>query len=689
MDPENHIYSMNQNYSQDLHHLNRQQSFHPTDSTHQQHQQNQQSQTLMPIKQSYNNNSNTTVKTESSPQRIIMSSQPTTPQPTANHTDHSDTAQNDNLDNAGVQYPSSPPLTLATQKFSNTTNNAVTPGTAPSTCQPHTSNSTSRDCKDSLINETCPSFGPTDYARNIISLDRHTIIDVRLHTKVDRGFFLADNDWTCYRRNYFQVSGSFSLEGVGILYEGQEFPCFAKDRNGHLEDIHCFMLGVSARLSDCDKSIQLIQHTPKRDKGPQTTPTPKLIRPGGNIGFSAVGSSQSIVTFERLQFKTATANNGKRRAAQQYYVIIVELLAKLRNGNTITVASAKSSSLVVRGRSPGHYAETDSGTHTSSKRVNNAGGPTSSIVQNNNATVHTPYGRPTAYAGASAHLFQPTEYMPYDYHGVAYTNYSHMPPPLPPPMSHSHSYPGLHQQQPQPQPFSSVHDRAHSSTSSETAYSSDQHRHPQQHHADEQNNYSAVKEESTNSPYYWQRQQSERHDDSQHQQHSQDWDKIRMASGNSVSSIDNSQHGSPFMNHHQQQQHQQQAQEHYYSHPNSHSHFQTPLQARHQYSHHPSYGHQHPLTQSLPPPSGSDHYPSYQPPQQQQHYEWRPPNKIPMYTYDTDNNHKEYERPSQGNTPPPSSPPISGREATTLPDRDSRVVSTLVSASEDTTIWGT
>jgi hypothetical protein len=73
---------------------------------------------------------------------------------------------------------------------------------------------------------------------------------------------------------------------------------------------------------------------------------------------------------------------------------------------------------------------------------------------------------------------------------------------------------------------------------------------------------------------------------------------------------------------------------------------------------------------SLPPPpsSGPDHYPTYQSPQpqpQQQHYEWRPSNKIPMYTYDTDNNRKEYERPQQGNTPPPSSSsPMSGREAT-------------------------
>ncbi|CAO0798900.1 unnamed protein product [Mucor circinelloides] len=686
MDPESHRY-MNQDYSQGPHHhLNRQQSFHQPDTTHQYHHHqthHQQNQALMSMQQQqqqqqqspYNNNAtaNTTlVKSDSSPQRAIMSSQPTTPQPTAHNTDHNDSIKNEDLEESNLQYPSSPPLPLEAQKY----NSAVTPGTPSSSSNYHphvNTNSISRDRKESLISETCPSFGPTEYAHNIVSLDRHTTIDVRLHTKVDRGFFLADNDWTCYRRNYFQVSGSFSLEGVGILYEGQEFPCLAKDHNGSLEEIHCFMLGVSARLSDCDKSIQLIQHTPKRDKGPQTTPTPKLIRPGGNIGFSAVGSSQSIVTFERLQFKTATANNGKRRAAQQYYVIVVELLAKLRNGNTITVATAKSSSLVVRGRSPGHYAETDSGAHSSSKRTGSGGGPTSSVIQHSNTTAHVPYGRPTAYAGASAHLFQPTEYMPYDYHGVAYTNYSHMPPP--PPMSHSHSYPGLQQQQQQPQTYTSVHDRVHSNASSDAPYSANDHHHqPQQHHPNEQPDYSSVKDDSTSSPYYWQRQQGgERPEDTHHQQqqqqHSQDWSRIRMASNNSASSVDNSQHGSPYLNHHQ---HNQQASDHYYSHPHSHAPPPPPPQTQNQYGHHPSYGHHHPLTQSLPSPSssaaaaGSDHYPTYQPPQQQQHYEWRPTNnKIPMYTYDTDNNRKEYERPQPGGTPPPSSSsPMSGREAT-------------------------
>nr|CAG8511280.1 1669_t:CDS:2 [Entrophospora candida] len=126
---------------------------------------------------------------------------------------------------------------------------------------------------------------------------------------------------------------------------------------GQFHTITQFLLGISARVSNSDKKIELVQHTPKRDKGPQMVPVPKPIRPGGNLNLSSVGSNSNIVTFERIQFKTATANNGKRRAAQQYYVVMVDLYAQVENGEQFRVATSTSASLVVRGRSPGHYAD--------------------------------------------------------------------------------------------------------------------------------------------------------------------------------------------------------------------------------------------------------------------------------------------------------------------------------------------
>jgi hypothetical protein len=87
------------------------------------------------------------------------------------------------------------------------------------------------------------------------------------------------------------------------------------------------------------------------------TPEPRIVSAGGNLHLASVGSNHNIVTFERMQFKTATANNGKRRAAQQYYEIVLDLYANTSQGKQIKVASCVSSPLVVRGRSPGHYAD--------------------------------------------------------------------------------------------------------------------------------------------------------------------------------------------------------------------------------------------------------------------------------------------------------------------------------------------
>ncbi|CAO3686022.1 unnamed protein product [Rhizopus stolonifer] len=409
-----------------------------------------------------------------------MSSQPNTPKPTATTSPVVSTQQEVVSD--AHHYPPSPPLPLESQKY-----DGVTPIQA-------------RKSRKESYTDQCPSFGPVMYLQNVFSLDRHSCVDVRLYTKVDRGFFLADNDWTCYRRNYFQVSGSFSLEGIGVLYEGQEYPCYVKVSTGQLEEIDCFMLGVSAKLSDCDKGVPLVQHTPKRDKGPQITPLPKPIRPGGNLGFSAVGSGQTIATFERLQFKTATANNGKRRAAQQYYVVVMELLAKLKTGSVVTVATTTSSSMVVRGRSPGHYAETDSAIPRAPR--------TSSDMSNY-------YARP----GGSYHpsdMFQPSEYIPYEY------NYSSFPPPPPPPPPPQSSAP------------STPHTIVPPSQQSQSTYFENHERHPEYPHQHQNYNESSRKDEAHPSPYYWQR--------SEETSTQENWNRFRMPSNNSTLTSANSNH---------------------------------------------------------------------------------------------------------------------------------------------------
>ncbi|KAJ3213176.1 hypothetical protein HDU67_003191, partial [Dinochytrium kinnereticum] len=201
------------------------------------------------------------------------------------------------------------------------------------------------------ISETGPMFKQTVQKSTLWSLDRSRNYTLRIYPKIDRGFFLADNDWTCYRRNYFQVSATFTA--VDPHGQRVELPCYVEIED-RLRTVTGFLINCVARTHNGNKEIELVQHTAKRDKGPQTQPAARLCEPMD----PTVRHEDSFhsVTFERLQFKSATANNGKRRAAQQYHVLLVELFVRCDDGSQFKVASSESAPLVVRGRAPGHYA---------------------------------------------------------------------------------------------------------------------------------------------------------------------------------------------------------------------------------------------------------------------------------------------------------------------------------------------
>ncbi|GJC96881.1 NDT80/PhoG like DNA-binding family protein [Colletotrichum higginsianum] len=223
-----------------------------------------------------------------------------------------------------------------------------------------------------------------------------TQVKVDIHGNIDKGFFQSDGDWTCYRRNYFSCICSFSLNPH---YPGQSLQ-FTQQGSTQSYSVRGFAMSISAVVAENDShTIELVQHTPKRDKGPVEKPGkvhlhpkhPQMSHPMGiyhpdtvlggpsRIGFSenaTYGGQQSgdpyqtEHTFERIQFKQATANNGKRRAAQQYYHLLIELWADVGSqvpDKFIRVAYRKSAKMIVRGRSPGHYQ--------SERRASTSSGP--------------------------------------------------------------------------------------------------------------------------------------------------------------------------------------------------------------------------------------------------------------------------------------------------------------------------
>ncbi|KAG0168053.1 meiosis-specific transcription factor ndt80 [Apophysomyces sp. BC1034] len=150
---------------------------------------------------------------------------------------------------------------------------------------------------------------------------------------MERGLFLSDANWTCYRRNYFQLTGMLVLQS----------PAHSILLSNH-KPVRQFFLKLTASTSE-NRPVELIQLTPKRDKGPRTTPPSLAIQPG------------EWATFRRIQFKTATANNGKKRSSQQYFSLVMDLVAELDDASQETIARCQSVPIVVRGRSPSHYGE--------------------------------------------------------------------------------------------------------------------------------------------------------------------------------------------------------------------------------------------------------------------------------------------------------------------------------------------
>ncbi|MCJ1378353.1 hypothetical protein MMC17_001450 [Xylographa soralifera] len=232
-----------------------------------------------------------------------------------------------------------------------------------------------------------------------ISDPNGVLIHVDLQARIDKGFFKAESDWTCYRRNYFSVACCYCLKPDVDLSVRQLY----LSRSNNRDRIQSFSVLITAKIdSEEGKVIELVQHTPKRDKGPMGPPdlTEVSPHPSGNLGiftaaspyttetqmpsdfsqnYSTGGQPQNVANFDRIQFKKATANNGKRRAAQQYFHIIVELYAKVSRGTSsemqnVKVAHRVSAPMVVRGRSPGHYSDERRGSSTSMGPSGGSGG---------------------------------------------------------------------------------------------------------------------------------------------------------------------------------------------------------------------------------------------------------------------------------------------------------------------------
>ncbi|KAG9232791.1 hypothetical protein BJ875DRAFT_505777 [Amylocarpus encephaloides] len=156
---------------------------------------------------------------------------------------------------------------------------------------------------------------------------------------------------TCYRRNLFQISGTMTLSrGISHIMseQGRQIPLY----------------GLTASLSAIEsiegKATEIISvpwkasaGTSSEDKNGAAPPKwPIDLNTNPELDPSAVSIP---IAWKRLQFKHATANNGRRKGLQQHYLIQINLIATLATGEVVKLAEIQSGPIIVRGRSPRNF----------------------------------------------------------------------------------------------------------------------------------------------------------------------------------------------------------------------------------------------------------------------------------------------------------------------------------------------
>jgi meiosis-specific transcription factor NDT80 len=64
--------------------------------------------------------------------------------------------------------------------------------------------------ENSIGAQASPPLQPTEVMYQLQTSDGQ-VIRPEIFGKIDKVFFMAENDWTCYRRNYFSLNCSYTL----------------------------------------------------------------------------------------------------------------------------------------------------------------------------------------------------------------------------------------------------------------------------------------------------------------------------------------------------------------------------------------------------------------------------------------------------------------------------------------------
>ncbi|KAI1002985.1 hypothetical protein K3495_g5219 [Podosphaera aphanis] len=205
---------------------------------------------------------------------------------------------------------------------------------------------------------------------------KHTILDsqghvsrVNLSAQLHGMFFLSElattaseaqptqptkPELTCYRRNLFQISGGVTMSRGTLSY--------LTDRGERLS-IMSMEINISATESVDGNVVKLIvipwktppPNSPEIASGPEREPSAISLQTHHDTFDRQNETIVSPFAFRRLQFRIATANNGRRRELQQHFVLHLKVIGILADGSRVDMCESSTAPIVVRGRSPRNF----------------------------------------------------------------------------------------------------------------------------------------------------------------------------------------------------------------------------------------------------------------------------------------------------------------------------------------------
>lgn len=156
---------------------------------------------------------------------------------------------------------------------------------------------------------------------------------------------------TCYRRNLFQISGTVTLSRTishMLNEQGQQVPLY--DLRATISALESIEGKATEIISVPWKTSNAASSEDKAGAAPPKWPLDLSVSP--ELDPTCVSIP---IAWKRLQFKHATANNGRRKGLQQHYVIQINLMATSATGESVKLAEIQSGPVIVRGRSPRNF----------------------------------------------------------------------------------------------------------------------------------------------------------------------------------------------------------------------------------------------------------------------------------------------------------------------------------------------